>query len=103
MHNVLAFKVTFLYKDFLAWESPRTYLCRSIIMSYGVAVTAAIVSKKSKEMNYKSDFGKPACYEAPKVSVFNIVSESSFCSSSLSVGSPSYTEDPEDFEYGGML
>lgn len=59
--------------------------------------------KKSKEMNYKSDFGKPVCYEAPKVSVFNIVSEGSFCSSSLSVGSPSYTEDPEDFEYGGML
>lgn len=54
-------------------------------------------------MNYKSDFGKPACYEAPKASVFNIVSEGSFCSSSLSVGSPSYTEDPEDFEYGGML
>lgn len=26
-------------------------------------------------MNYKTDFGKPACYEAPKVSVFNIVSE----------------------------
>lgn len=103
MHNAFAFKVTFLYKDFLARESPRTYLCLSIIMSYGVAVTAAIVSKKSKEMNYKSDFGKPACYEAPKVSVFNIVSESSFCSSSLSVGSPSYTEDPEDFEYGGML
>ena len=76
---------------------------RSIIMSYGVAVTAAIVSKKSKEMNYKSDFGKPACYEAPKVSVFNIVSEGSFCSSSLSVGSHSYTDDPEDFEYGGML
>ena len=98
MHNVFAFKVTFLYKDFLALESPRTYLCRSIIMSYGVAVTAAIV-----EMNYKSDFGKPACYEAPKASVFNIVSEGSFCSSSLSVGSPSYTEDPEDFEYGGML
>ena len=74
-------------------------------MSYGVAVTAAIVSKKSKEMNYKSDFGKPACYEAPKVSVFNIniVSEGSFCSSSLSVGSPSYSEDPEDFEYGGTL
>lgn len=59
--------------------------------------------KKSKEMSYKSDFGKPACYEAPKVSVFNIVSEGSFCSSSLSVGSHSYTEDPEDFEYGGML
>lgn len=59
--------------------------------------------KKSKEMNYKSDFGKPVCYEAPKVSVFNIVSEGSFCSSSLSVGSPSYSEDPEDFEYGGML
>ncbi len=54
-------------------------------------------------MNYKSDFGKPACYEAPKVSVFNIVSEGSFCSSSLSVGSPSYSEDPEDFEYGGVL
>lgn len=54
-------------------------------------------------MNYKSDFGKPVCYEAPKVSVFNVVSEGSFCSSSLSVGSPSYTEDPEDFEYGGML
>lgn len=103
MHNVFAFKVTFLYKDFLDWESPRTYLCRSIIMSYGVAVTAAIVSKKSKEMSCKSDFGKPACYEAPKVSVFNIVSEGSFCSISLSVGSPSYTEDPEDFEYGGML
>ena len=103
MHNVFAFKVTFLYKDFLAWESPRTYLCRSIIMSYGVAVTAAIVSKKSKEMNYKSDFGKPMCYEAPKVSVFNVVSEGSFCSSSLSVGSPSYSEDPEDFVYGGML
>lgn len=103
MHNVFTFKVTFLYKDFLAWESPRIYFCRSIIMSYGVAVTAAIVSKKSKEMNYKSDFGKPACYEAPKVSVFNIVSEGSFCSSSLSVGSPSYTEDPEDFEYGGTL
>ena len=103
MHNVFTFKVTFLYKDFLAWESPRTYLCRSIIMSYGVAVTAAIVSKKSKEMNYKSDFGKPACYEAPKVSVFNIVSEGSFCSSSLSVGSPSYSEDPEDLEYGGTL
>lgn len=59
--------------------------------------------KKSKEMNYKLDFGKPVCYEAPKVSVFNIVSEGSFCSSSLSVGSPSYSEDPEDFEYGGML
>ena len=59
--------------------------------------------KKSKEMSYKSNFGKPACYEAPKVSVFNIVSEGSFCSSSLSVGSPSYSEDPEDFEYGGML
>ncbi len=103
MHNVSTFKVTFLYKDFLARESLRAYLCRSIIMSYGVAVTDAIVSKKSKEMNYKSDFGKPACYEAPKVSVFNIVSEDSFCSSSLSVGSPSYTEDPEDFEYGGML
>lgn len=103
MHNVFTFKVTFLYKDYLAWKSPRTYLCRSIIMSYGVAITAAIVSKKSKEMSYKSDFGKPACYEAPKVSVFNIVSEGSFCSSSLSVGSPSYTEDPEDFEYGGML
>lgn len=96
MHNVFAFKVTFLYKDFLARESPRTYLCRSIIMSYGAAVTAAIVSKKVK-------IGKPMCYEAPKVSVFNIVSEGSFCSSSLSVGSPSYTEDPEDFEYGGML
>lgn len=54
-------------------------------------------------MNYKSDFGKPVCYEAPKVSVFNIVSEGSFCSSSLSVGSHSYTDDPEDFEYGGML
>ena len=103
MHNVFTFKVTFLYKDFLAWESPRTYLCRSIIISYGAAIIAAIVSKKSKVMSYKSDFGKPACYEAPKVSVFNIVSEGSFCSSSLSVGSHSYTEDPEDFEYGGML
>lgn len=103
--NRLSVKVTFLYKDFLARESPRTYLCRSIIMSYGAAIIAAIVSKKvkSKEMSYKSDFGKPACYEAPKVSVFNIVSEGSFCSSSLSVGSHSYTDDPEDFEYGGML
>lgn len=48
MHNVFAFKVTFLYKDFLAREAPRTYLCRSIIMSYSVAVTAAIVSIKKK-------------------------------------------------------
>ncbi len=43
--------------------------------------------KKSKEMNYKSDFGKPACYEAPKVSVFNIVSEGSFCVSVSAVTS----------------
>lgn len=102
MHNAFAFKVTFLYKDFLARESPRTYLCRSIIMSYGVAVTAAIVSKKSKEMNYKSDFGKPACYEAPSVTVFNVVAENGFCGSGATPSNAN-SDDPDDFEFGGMF
>ena len=53
-------------------------------------------------MNYKSDFGNPVCYEAPSVTVFNVVAENGFCDSG-SKPSNVNSDDPEDFEFGGMF
>lgn len=57
----------------------------------------------SKEMNiYKTDFGKAACYEAPSVTVFNVVAENGFCDSG-SKPSNAYSDEPDDFDFGGMF
>lgn len=51
---------------------------------------------------YKTDFGKAACYEAPSVTVFNVVAENGFCTSAANPSNAN-SEDPEDFEYGGTF
>ena len=62
-----------------------------------------MLSINSKEMNiYKTDFRKAACYEAPSMTVFNVVAENGFCDSG-SKPSNANSEDPDDFEFGGMF
>lgn len=75
----------------------RIYFCRSKNKN------DSVLSINSKEMNiYKTDFGKAACYEAPSVTVFNVVAENGFCDSG-SKPSNANSEDPDDFEFGGMF
>ena len=75
------------------------YFCRS---KKQVRLRRAIIIN-SKEMNiYKTDFRKVACYEAPSVTVFNVVAENGFCDSG-SKPSNANSDDPEDFEFGGMF
>lgn len=51
---------------------------------------------------YKTDFGKAACYEAPSVTVFNVVAENGFCDSG-SKPSGAFSDEPDDFDFGGMF
>ena len=57
----------------------------------------------SEEMNiYKTDLVKAVCYEAPSMTVFNVVAENGFCDSG-SKPSNANSDDPDDFEFGGMF
>lgn len=51
---------------------------------------------------YKTDLVKAACYEAQSVTVFNVVAENGFCDSG-SKPSNVNSDDPDDFEFGGMF
>lgn len=51
---------------------------------------------------YKTDLGKAACYEAPSVTVFNVVAENGFCDSGAKPSNAN-SDDPDDFEFGGMF
>lgn len=53
-------------------------------------------------MNYKTDLGKAACYEAPSMTVFNVVAENGFCDSGATPSNAN-SDDPDDFEFGGMF
>ena len=76
----------------------RIYFCRS----KNKYDSGAIIIN-SEEMNiYKTDLGKAVCYEAPSVTVFNVVAENGFCTSG-SKPSNAYSEEPDDFEFGGMF
>lgn len=71
-------------------------------MSYG-AYHSRYRIKKRKEMNiYKTDLVKAACYEAPSVTVFNVVAENGFCDSGATPSNAN-SDDPDDFEFGGMF
>ena len=45
---------------------------------------------------------KGACYEAPSVDIIDVFAENTFCSGGSFNGS-SRSDDPEDYEYGGIL
>lgn len=51
---------------------------------------------------YKTYFRKVACYEAPSVTVFNVVAENGFCDSGAKPSNAN-SDDPDDFEFGGMF
>lgn len=71
-------------------------------MSYGAYHSRDRI-KKRKEMNiYKTDLVKAVCYEAPSMTVFNVVAENGFCDSG-SKPSNANSDDPDDFEFGGMF
>lgn len=44
---------------------------------------------------------KGACYVAPSVDIIDVFAENTFCSGGFSGSSRS--NDPEDYEYGGIL
>ena len=51
---------------------------------------------------YKTDLVKAVCYEAPSMTVFNVVAGNRFCDSG-SKPSNANSDDPDDFEFGGMF
>lgn len=51
---------------------------------------------------YKTDLETAVCYEAPSMTVFNVVAENGFCDSG-STPSNANSDDPEDFEFGEMF
>ncbi len=45
---------------------------------------------------------KGACYVAPSVDIIDVFAENTFCSGGSFSGNSS-SNDPEDYEYGGIL